>query len=257
MKSICISCHTISELKKVRECNHMSTGLHFVGAALCIPFGLLFPILFIGTFFFVIKGIIHLAACYDTMSLCPECNTRNVLPADYFLSNGIELDDRISKEDLQIKVLEYGKIGSYLIYKRIRACTFCNYIGFNSGQQKYSFIMGVLTFALALLFIPLAKIHTLLLIGSYIYFFTGLFLIYISLLDSRECPKCENKSLIPIDSRGGKFIIEEKGFNLSSPIKSSHIPMLEYHFGIKLFFTLVVISLYIYYRLFLYFNSLN
>ncbi len=257
MKSICISCHTISELKKVRECNHMSTGLHFVGAAFFIPFGLLFPILFIGTFFFVIKGIIHLAACYDTMSLCPECNTRNVLPADYFLSNGIELDDRISKEDLQIKVLEYGKIGSYLIYKRIKVCTFCQYIGLNWEQQHFSLIMGSLFLGASLLFVPLAQINPLLLILSYIAMFFAISIILASLSNSKKCPKCEYKSLIPIDSRGGKFILEEKSINFSTPIRSSRIPTISYDNGIFYTAFILILATYIYYRLFLYFNSLN
>ncbi len=254
MKSICVSCNYIGQLEKGRQCDHLATAVYFMIAALFALFGYYYPLLFIGTYFFVLRGILAISCCYENMSKCPKCNTKNLLPSNF-------LNKYISEMKLDMtnsKFVSSGlDVSRYLKFKEVKICTFCNYIGLTWEQQNFSLVMGVLFVIAGLLFISIATINAFLIIGSFIFVIIGILIILASISDAKKCPKCEYKSLIPIDSRGGKFILEEKSINFSTPIRSSRIPTISYDNGIFYTAFILILATYIYYRLFLYFNSLN
>ncbi len=256
MKSICISCNYIGESEDVAKCDHLTIALYFLIGALFVPFGFYYPILFIGTYFFIMKAIIGISCCYEYMSKCPKCNMNNFLPTSFFEQYDL-LNNHHSNNKFSNDALDYNKVVSFLKFKQLKVCTFCDYIGLTRGQQDFSLIVGVLTFISGIFLIPFAYSSSLLLIGSYIFIVLGLLAIFANIRDSKKCPKCENKSLIPIDSKVAKPILEKKGIKYNPVDRPFSIPKLEYHFAIKLFFILITIITYIYYRLFLYFNSLN
>ncbi len=257
MKSLCISCQYVGEPIEEKNCDLKGVIQYSVYAAIFTLIGLRYPISFVGAYFFAFKAILEFGCYYEFMDICPACNTENFLPKYFSQIHNSLLTDCVVDNHIRPEELDYGIITSFLKYKELKVCTFCSYLGLNWEQQSFHIKSGVLMLIGGLVSIPLAYISPYLLLGSYFFIISGILTILTSVSGSKKCPNCEYKSLIPIDSKGAESILEEKSIRYTPDSNSLNLPTISRSTNNVIIASLLVSATYLYYRLFLYFNSLN
>lgn len=90
-----------------------------------------------------------------------------------------------------------------------KLCTDCLYIGLDAKQDICNIRRGIKWILVGLITIPFAYFIPYILIISWIIILGALNFISTCFSESNKCPKCKNKSMISINGKHAKKIIEE------------------------------------------------
>lgn len=172
---------------------------------------LFYPLVLIVVYFLVLLVLYIINKNLSDFGPCPNCKK-------YYLIDLNSDEAQSIIEELNNDASKTSPINSGIIYKLNRysyevpkLCTECFFIG-PGKDSKYmrGLIRGLLVIIAAILSIPLAYIHPLALLGSYILLVLGILMVSVTFVDDKTCLNCGKKSLVRLDTNVANVIIEQQ-----------------------------------------------